>query len=135
MPNQKQTNDPQNRPDLVRRALPLLPPDTQIRQIFICQTAPYFWLFVINYLTFLTIFWITFYCVVVTDDAIYVLESTKFSGGGHPKAVVARLPRNTQLGPVSGRWGEINLMGKRCWVHKRFHALVAAADSAVGFTG
>ncbi len=62
------------RPDLLKRAMPFLPPGSEIRQIFICQTAPYFWVFIINYLTFLTIFWIRFRCAVVTDEKIYVLD-------------------------------------------------------------
>ena len=69
------------RPDLVKRSAPFLPPGSHIRQIFVCQTTPYFWLFVVNYFTFLTIFWIQYRCVAITDDTIYVLESTKFSGG------------------------------------------------------
>jgi hypothetical protein len=120
------------RPDLVKRATPFLPPGSQIRQIFICQTAPYFWFFIINYLTFLTIFWIQFRCVAVTDDGIYVLESSKFSGGGKPQSLVGVLPRKTQIGPISGRWGLIDLFGKRHWVHKRFHHVIDAADHEAG---
>jgi len=114
--------------DLVARATPFLPPGSSVRQIFICQTAPHFWVFIINYLTFLTIFWIKFRCVAVTDEGIYVLESTKFSGGGKPHSLITVLPRQTRLGPVSGRWGQIELLGKRHWVHKRFHEMIAAAD-------
>ena len=121
------------RPDLVERARPLLPPGCQVRQVFICQTAPYFWLFVVNYLTFLTIFWIQFRCVAVIDDGIHVLESSKFSGGAKPQSVVGVLPRQTKLGPVSGVWGEIELLGKRHWVHKRFHHLIDAADQDAGY--
>ena len=120
------------RPDLVKRSAPFLPPGSHIRQIFICQTTPYFWLFVINYLTFLTIFWIQYRCVAITDDAIYVLESTKFSGGSKPRSLVGVLPRKTQLGPVSGRWGQIELLGTRHWVHKRFHHVIDAADREAG---
>lgn len=42
------------------------------------------------------------------------------------------LPRHTRLGPVSGRWGQLNLRGARHWVHKRFHAEVAATDHEAG---
>lgn len=122
-----------NRPDLIRRAAPFLPPRSKIRQIFICQTAPYFWVFIINYLTFLTIFWIKFRCVAITDDGIYILESSKFSGGAKPRSLVGVLPRKTQLGPVSGRWGQIELLGKRHWVHQRFHQAITEADYVAGF--
>jgi len=123
------------RSDLVKRAAPFLPAGSHIKQIFICQTAPHFWVFIINYLTFLTIFWIKFYCVAVTDDGIYVLESSKFSGGGKPQSLVEVLPRKTRLGPVSGRWGQIQLMDETCWVHKRFHDIVNRADEEAGFQG
>ena len=123
---------PIERPRLAEQAQAFLPAGSRIRQVFITQTAPYFWMFIINYLTLLTIFWIDYHCVVITDDGIYVLKCTKFSGGGTPKSLVGVLPRNTKLGPVSGRWGQITLLGKRHWVHKRFHHLINEADRAVG---
>ncbi len=79
-------------------------------------------------------FWIKYRCVAVTQDAIYVLESSKLSGGAKPQSLVGTLPRQTRLGPVSGRWGQVNLLGERHWVHKRFHHDVAAADYEAGFT-
>jgi hypothetical protein len=50
--------------------------------------------------------------VSVTDDAIYVLDSTKTSGGGKPKALLGTMPRHSQLGPVSGRWAQVNWMAE-----------------------
>ena len=38
-------------------------------------------------------------CVAVTDEAIYVLDSTKWSGGAKPRELVGRMPRYTRLGP------------------------------------
>ena len=35
---------------------------------------------------------------------------------------------------VSGRWGQLNLLGERHWVKKRFHAEITAADAEAGFT-
>jgi hypothetical protein len=122
------------RKDLVQRSAPFLPRGSEIRQVFICQTAPSFVFFVITYLTGLTMFWIKYRCVAVTQDAIYVLESSKLSGGAKPQHLVGTLPRHTQLGPVSGRWGQVNILGERCWVHKRFHDEIAAADYEAGFT-
>jgi hypothetical protein len=43
------------------------------------------------------------------------------------------MPRHTRLGPVTGRWAEVDLLGERHWVHKRFHDQIAAADSEGGF--
>jgi hypothetical protein len=73
-------------------------------------------------------------CVVVTDDAIYVLDSTKWSGGAKPQEMVGRMPRHARLGPVSGRWAEVDLLGERHWVHRRFHDQLAAADHEGGFS-
>lgn len=118
----------------MERSAPFLPAGSEIRQVFICQAAPGFTLFLITYFTGLTMFWIRYRCVAVTQDAIYVLESSKLSGGARPQSLAGTLPRRTQLGPVSGRWGEISLLGQRHWVHKRFHRDIAAADEEAGFT-
>ncbi len=113
---------------LAERCAPFLPEGSRIRQVFVCQIAPNRVFFLITYLTGLTMFWIRYRCVAVTQDAIYVLESSKPSGGARPVALVGTLPRQTQLGPVSGRWGQVDLLGERHWVHKRFHEEVMAAD-------
>ena len=102
--------------------------------MFICQAAPAFVFFLITYLTGLTIFWIKYRCVAVTQDAIYVLESGKLSGGAKPRSLVGTLPRHTQFGPVSGRWSQVDLLGERNWVHRRFYPQVTAADYETGFT-
>jgi hypothetical protein len=120
--------------DLMERSAPLLPPGSQVRQAFICQTAPHFAFFFINWATGLTMFWIRYRCVAVTQDTIYVLAGSRLSGGANPKSVVGTLPRHTQLGPVSGRWGQLNLLGERHWVKRRFQAEIAAADAEAGFT-
>ncbi|WP_433662289.1 hypothetical protein ACQPW1_09105 [Nocardia sp. CA-128927] len=117
----------------MERSAPFLPAGSQIRQVFICQTAPNFAFFLIMYLTGLTIFWIEYRCVAVTQDAIYVLESSKSSGGAEPRHLLGIVPRQTRLGPVSGRWGRLTILGERHWVHKRFHDQIAAADQEGGF--
>ena len=43
---------------VAERCAPFLPPDSQIRQVFICQAAPSPLFFLITYLTGLTKFWI-----------------------------------------------------------------------------
>ena len=92
------------RNDLVERSAPFLPTGSEIRQVFICQTAPNFIFFLITYLTGLTMFWVKYRCMAVTQDRIYVLESSKLSGGAKPRSLVGTLPHHTQLAPVSGRW-------------------------------
>jgi len=89
----------------------------------------------VNWATGLAMPWVKYRCVAVTDDAIYLLDSPRLSGGARPTSVISALPRRTRLGPVSGRWGEITLLGKRHCVKKRFQGEVTAADAEVGFTG
>ena len=120
--------------ELVERSTPLLPSGSEVRQAFICQTAPSFAFFIINWVTGLTMYWVTYRCVAVTQEAIYVLDSGRLSGGAQPTAIAATLPRHTQLGPVSGRWGRITLLGERHWVKKRFHSEIREADADAGFT-
>ena len=118
----------------MQRVARFLPAGTDVRQIFICQSAPNFGFFLITYLTGLTMFWITYHCVAVTPDAIYVMESSKASGGAKPEALVATLPRRTRLGPVSGRWSRVNVLDQRHWVHQRFHEQINAADKEAGLS-
>lgn len=125
---------PEPRKDLMQRSAPFLPPGSEIRQAFIGQSAPNFFFFHVTYLTGLTMFWNKYRCVAVTKDAIYVLDGTKMSGGGVPRRLLGTMPRKTRLGPVSGRWGEVALLGERHWVHQRFHGQIAAADREAGFT-
>ena len=119
--------------DLVERSTPLLPPGSQVQQAFICQTGSNFAVFIINWATGLTMPWIAYRCVAVTQDAIYILNSPSLWGGAKPTSILNTLPRHTQLGPVSGRWGQVTLLGQRHWVKRRFQAEVAAADSDAGF--
>ena len=80
---------------LKERAASLLPPGSEVQQAFVCQTATNFVIFVINWLTGLTLGLITYRCVAVTSDAIYVLDAHRLSGGATPRSVVATLPRHT----------------------------------------
>lgn len=120
--------------ELVDRATPLLPPGSRIRHAFICQTAPNFGYFFVNWATGLTLFMIRYRCVAITDDAIYVMDSPRLSGGARPTSIAGTLPRHTRLGPVSGPWGQVNLLGERHWVKRRFQGEITAADAAAGFT-
>lgn len=70
----------------------------------------------------------------MTQDAIYILDSHKLSGGAKPTSIAGTLPRRTQLGPVSGRWGQMTLLGERHWVKRRFQTEVTSADAEAGFT-
>jgi hypothetical protein len=121
MPGQIARPDPKPRKDLVAHSARFLPAGAEIQQVFIGQMAPNFGYFLIAYLTGLTMFRIKYRCVAVTHDAIYVMESSKLSGGAKPQRLVGTMSRHTRLGPVSSRWGPVNILGERHWVHKRFH--------------
>lgn len=114
------------REKLANRGQQFLPPNTQIRQAFMVQTGPNPLFFLLTWLIF---FAIQYRIVVVADDAIYVLRSSKFRA--MPKELVGREPRTTQFGPQSGVWGKIQLLGERHWVHRRFYKDMAAADAAL----
>lgn len=103
-------------------------------QAFIAQSAPSFGYFLLTYMTGF-VGRNTYLCVAVTDEAIYVLESSKWSGGAKPHSLLGQMPRATRLGPVSGRrWTRIELFGQRSnWVHRRFFAQIVAADRDAGF--
>lgn len=119
---------------LAERASLHLPAGSGVRQVFVCQTASSFALFAVNWMTGLTMPWITYRCVAVTPDAIYVLDAPALSGGANPRSIVATLPRRTRLGPVSGRWGQFTLLGQRHWIKERFQPQITAADAEAGFT-
>jgi hypothetical protein len=110
---------------LAARVQPLLPPGSQVRHTIVCQTGPNPWFFLLTYLVY---FWIQYRIVAVTDDAIYVVRASKVTV--RPQEVIATLPRQTRLGPVSGLWAKIELLGERLWVNKRFQKEIEAADAA-----
>jgi hypothetical protein len=115
------------RDKIADRSRPFITGDAPVRQTFLCQTGPNPFFFI---LTYLIIFAIQYRIVVVTDDAIYLLKAGKFRPA-QPKELVAKLPRQQQLGPVKGLWSAVHLNGERHWVHKRFHKDVEAADQAM----
>ncbi|KLL10656.1 MULTISPECIES: hypothetical protein [Protofrankia] len=118
------------RDKLTERAQPYLAPGEKVQHVFLAQTGPtpYFFL-----LTTLIIFWIDYRIVIVTDQSILVLRAGKLVPS-KPKGdtPLARLPRQTVLGPLSGLWGKTEATGEKLNVHKRFHKDIAAADAAIG---
>jgi hypothetical protein len=68
--------------------------------------------------------------IVVTDRAIVVFRQSKMTAT--PQELLARLPRNTRLGPVKGTfWMKTVLNHERLWIHRRFHDDVRSADGAL----
>ena len=120
------------RDKLAERTQPYLEPGEQVRHVFMGQTGPSPWFAALSWLIIL--FAGQYFIFAVTDRAILVMNAGKFVTS-KPKGLEARLPRATQLGPVSGLWGETHALGKRVWVHKRFHKDIAAADAELGQPG
>jgi hypothetical protein len=127
--------DEKVRAKLTAKSQPLLPAGSTVHQIFPTQTGPNpLWLIVMFLcfpLALVMILQTQYWIVCVTDDAIHVLRT---SLGLTPKAVAGTLPRGHQLGPVSGMWSQVELLGKRHWVHKRYHGQIDAADRERGVT-
>jgi hypothetical protein len=113
------------RDKLRERSQPFLEPDEEIRQVFLAQAGPTPWLFVLSALLG---FLMKYRVVVVTDRNVVLLRSTPWVPA-KPKELVARLPRSTRFGPLSGVWAKIQLEGERYYVHKRFQKDAAAADA------
>jgi hypothetical protein len=69
--------------------------------------------------------------LIATDRGVVVLEYGRF-GGVKPTKVIARLPRGTEIGALSGTWARTELAGERLWVHKKWHGDVAAPAGQLG---
>jgi hypothetical protein len=107
------------------RIQPYLEPGEEVHQVFLAQTGPSPYFALLSY-------WILliaggYRIVVVTDRAIIVLKAGKWRPA-KPKSLLRRGPRQVRLGPVSGLWAKV-LLGESCWVHKRFHKDIEAADA------
>ncbi len=120
------------RDKLAERAQPYLEPGEQVRHVFMGQTGPSPWFAALSYL--IVVLAGKYFIFVVTDRAIVVLRASKLVPS-KPKALEVRLPRATQLGPVSGIWGATQALGQRVWVHKRFHKDLLAADTELAQLG
>ena len=118
------------REKLADRAAPHIGQGEQVRHVFMAQGGPSpYW----NFLTWLVLFWVKYRIIVVTDQAILVLNAKKLlPSKPTAEAPLARLPRATVIGPVSGLWGVTTFAGEKLWVHKRFHKDVDAADAEIG---
>lgn len=120
------------RDKLAERTQPYLEPGEQVRHVFMGQTGPSPWFAALSWLIIL--FAGEYFIFAVTDRAILVMKAGKFLPS-KPKSLAARLPRQTQLGPVKGLWGQTEALGKRVWVHKRFHKDIQAADAELTAPG
>lgn len=122
------------RDKLRNAAAPFVQSGERIQAVFMAQTGPSPYRAAL--LGPLGLAGVTRYIVATTDRAHYVLATAQWQATV-PTTVSARLPRHRRIGPVSGAWARSTLLGERTWIHRRFHADVAQADSlcpAVGST-
>jgi len=78
---------------------------------------------------YLTAFWLAKYVVVAVTDRRVALFKAGALAPMKARELLASFPRETQLGPLSGLWGAIELGGTRYYVHRRFHGDVRTADA------
>ncbi len=113
------------RDKLADRVRPMLQPGEQIQEVLLSQTGPSpYWAF----LTYLIFFAVKRRIIVVTDRAVVVVKAGAWTGTS-AQEVLARLPRSTRFGSLSGLWASVELNGEKQWIHKRFHGDAARADS------
>lgn len=116
------------REKLASRAQPYLEPGEQVQHAFMAQAGPHPFMILLLYVF---AFFFKYRIVVVTDRAIVVLKASLMRPS-FPKELLARLPRQTQIGrKLSGIWGTGELNGEKIYINKRFHKDAAAADAAV----
>ncbi|MDX3850546.1 hypothetical protein [Streptomyces sp. AK02-01A] len=69
--------------------------------------------------------------VAVTDRAVLLLSYGRF-GAVKPNSVVARLPKGTRIGELSGTWAKTEIAGEKLWIHKKWHGDAAAFEPRIG---
>ncbi|RKR92368.1 hypothetical protein BDK92_6806 [Micromonospora pisi] len=114
---------------LAARVVPFLEPGEVLQEVFPAQGGITPWLGSgMGVLIALAL--VRFRIVAVTGDAVVVMEA-----GGltytTPTKVLARLPRDTRIGPVRGIWAKTRIGEEKLYVHWRFHKQVRAADAAL----
>lgn len=72
--------------------------------------------------------WVKYRHLVVTNRSIHILTAGGLNGT-EPKEPLARVPRPTSFGPTSGLWARVDLAGEPVWVHRRFHPVLAHANT------
>lgn len=116
---------------LRERAAPFLPGE-MVRHTVMAEAGAPPWLFfgvVLGLGAFVVLWLMRPLIIAVTDGSLVVLRSGRFRPS-FPKEVVARLPRQTRLGPAKGLlWARVEVAGQRVWIHRRFFDEVAAADA------
>ena len=114
------------RDQIQKNASKLLEPGETIQAVFSAQTGPN-----PNYafITWLVAFFAKYVTIIATDRRILLVKSSIWRRSAVGE-IIETYPRETRLGPASGRlWSKIELGGNSYWVHRRFSKDVAAADA------
>ncbi len=115
-----------------KNAEPYLEPGETIQITFGAQTHSA-WLMVLTGVL-PALFFIKYVVVVVTDRRIFLGKASPFATT-KVSEVLDALPRQTMIGPPSGLWYKTEALGRRLYVHKRFHGDISEADSMIAQTG
>ena len=116
------------RDKIAKNVQPHLEQGETLQAVFPAQGGINPWLGMLTgYLIFLVLG--KYVIVAVTDRRIVVFKASPLATT-KPKEQLGTFGRETELGPVSGLWGKIDLGGMRYYVHRRFHSDVQAADAA-----
>ena len=109
------------------RCQPFLPAGENIRHVVYAQIGSPAFLFLSNF----AVFFFKYRIIAFTERSIVIFRASRWSAT--PKEILAVLPRNIRIGPVSGRlWGRIELNGESIYVNRRFHKDIDEADAELG---
>jgi hypothetical protein len=124
------------RDKLHERVQPYLQPGEQVEEVFLAQGGVSPWLNNGMFGALGALFLVPFTTrriVVVTNQAIVVLEATKVTGTiPVGVGVIARLSRQTVIGPARGLWAKFRLGDEKLYAHRRFHHDIRRANDRVG---
>ena len=113
-------------------AQPYLEPGETIQVAFGAQTHSGWFLAFTGVLP--ALFIIKYVVVVVTDRRILIGKASPFSVTKISE-ILATLPRQMVIGPPSGLWYKTEALGRRLYIHKRFHGDITQADSMISQGG
>ncbi len=120
------------RDKLRKRVRPHLQPGEQVEQVFLAQGGITPWL-ANGPLGVLGTLAATRRIIVVTNQAILVVGASKLTGTTPTKrGVIARLPRQTVIGPPKGMWAKVRIGDEKLYVHRRFHGDIKRANERAG---
>lgn len=122
------------RDNLRTEAQPYLQPGEQIHAVFLAQLGPSPYLATMIGVLGVLLLRPKHFIVVSTDRAHIVLTTSPWKPA-KATGIAGRLPRSTEIGPLSGVWATSSLIAEKTRIHKRFHSDVEEADRLRGARG